>query len=90
VRIAGAPRPIAAPAPLRPIDAEEIARHVETSREGDLDIDREALADLLVRASHLAADHGDVFEQIELSRVIATPAGERPVVVDARARLHPR
>jgi hypothetical protein len=86
VDVAGAPGPIAAPAPLRVIDAEELARHVEASRLGDAQPDRSALADLLRRASFLACH--ERIESLDLCRVIAAARGDGVVVADARATLH--
>jgi len=83
--LAGAPDPIAAPAPLRSIDAEELARHVEASRVGDPQPDRAALADLLRRASFLACH--ERIESLDLCRIIATSRGQGVVVADARAGL---
>ncbi|HWM88432.1 MAG TPA: acetate--CoA ligase family protein [Kofleriaceae bacterium] len=85
VDVAGTPGPIAAPAPLRAIDAEELARHVEASRLGDAQPDRAALADLLRRASFLACH--ERIESLDLSRVIAAARGDGVVVADARATL---
>ena len=85
VDVAGAPGPIAAPAPLRAIDAEELARHVEASRLGDAQPDRAALADLLRRASFLACH--ERIESLDLGRVIAAARGDGVLVADARATL---
>ena len=84
--VVGAPGPVAAPAPLRRIDAEELARHVEASRLGDAQPDRAALADLLRRASFLVAT-SERIESLDLSRVIAAARGDGVVVADARAEL---
>ena len=84
--VVGAPGPVAAPAPLRAIDAEELARHVEASRLGDPQPDRAALADLLRRASFLVATSGRI-ESLDLARVIAAARGDGVVVADARAEL---
>jgi hypothetical protein len=84
--VVGAPGPIAAPAPLRPIDAEELARHVEASRLGDAQPDRAALADLLRRASFLVATTERI-ESLDLVRVIAAARGDGVVVADARVTL---
>jgi hypothetical protein len=85
VDVAGAPGPIAAPAPLRAIDAEELARHVEASRLGDAQPDRAALADLLRRASFLACH--ERIESLDLCRIIAAARGDGVLVADARATL---
>jgi hypothetical protein len=87
VEIAGAPGPIAAPAPLREIDAREIARFVEATRTTDPEPDRDALVSLLVRASHMVVAHEDRFESLDLARVVVAPRGDGAVVVDARAVL---
>jgi hypothetical protein len=84
--VVGAPGPVAAPAPLRRIDAEELARHVEASRLGDPQPDRAALADLLRRASFLVAT-SERIESLDLSRVIAAARGDGVLVADARAEL---
>ena len=84
--VVGAPGPVAAPAPLRRIDAEELARHVEASRLGDPQPDRGALADLLRRASFLVAT-SERIESLDLGRVIAAARGDGVVVADARAEL---
>ncbi|HLU69058.1 MAG TPA: acetate--CoA ligase family protein [Kofleriaceae bacterium] len=86
IDVVGAPGPVAAPAPLRPIDAEELARHVEASRLGDPQPDRAALADLLRRASFLVAT-SDRVESLELTRVITATRSGGAVVADARAEL---
>jgi hypothetical protein len=86
VDIVGAPGPLAAPAPLRAIDAEEIARHVEASRLGDAQPDRAALADVLRRASFLVAASGRIVS-LDLGRVIAAARGEGIVVADASTVL---
>jgi hypothetical protein len=85
--IPGAPGPIAAPAPLRAIDARELARYVEASRTTDPEPDRDALVDLLRRASHMVVAHEKLIESLELSRIIVAPKGEGAVVVDARMTL---
>ncbi|HEU5058135.1 MAG TPA: acetate--CoA ligase family protein [Kofleriaceae bacterium] len=84
--VVGAPGPVAAPAPLRQLDAEELARHVEASRLGDPQPDRAALADLLRRASFLVAT-SERIESLDLARVIAAARGDGVVVADARAEL---
>lgn len=86
VDIVGAPGPLAAPAPLRAIDAEEIARHVEASRLGDPQPDRAALADVLRRASFLVAASGRIVS-LDLGRVIAAARGDGVLVADASTVL---
>ncbi|MCG8421146.1 MAG: acetate--CoA ligase family protein [Proteobacteria bacterium] len=88
--IEGAPEPIAAPAPLQLIDADSIARRVEASRATDPEPDRQALADILIRASHLVVHHSDVIEALYLHRIIVTPQTETTLVADAQAVLGPR
>ena len=88
--IEGVAEPVAAPAPLRRVDAEMIARRVEASRASDPEPDRETLADILVRASHLVIHHSDVIEALYLHRIIVTPRNETTVVADAQAVLTPR
>jgi hypothetical protein len=85
--IPGAGRPIAAPAPLRRADADEIAAALESTRGGDAPPDRAAFADLLVRASFAAVDREAEVEALELARVIVSPKGAGALVVDARTRL---
>jgi hypothetical protein len=89
VEIAGAPDPLAAPAPLRAVDAAALASAAWATRAGDPMPDREALADILIRASHLAVYHQDVLEALYLHRIIVTPRGEASVVADAQAVLLP-
>ena len=45
--------------------------------------DTEALADLIVRLSHFAANHGDDIDAIDLNPVIVHAQGEGVSVVDA-------
>jgi ATP-grasp domain len=85
VDVAGTPGPIAAPAPLRVVEAEELARHVEASRVGDAQPDRHALADLLRRASFLGCH--ERIESLDLCRIIAAAREGGVVVADARATL---
>ena len=86
VDLPGAHEPIAAPAPLREVDAAELARHVEASRAGDLEPDRDSLAQLLLRAAALVADCSRI-EKLEMPRIIAAARGDAAVVVDARVEL---
>jgi hypothetical protein len=83
----GAAAPLAAPAPLRQVDAHELVRLVEATRADDPEPDRDAAADQLVRASHQAVRHQDVKSQLELGRVVVCRKGEGALVVDARATL---
>jgi len=78
---------VAAPAPLRPVDAAALAAAVVASRAGDAEPDRAGLASLLRRASHLVADLGDRLERLELPRVVVGGRGARTVVVDAWCML---
>jgi len=52
-------------------------------------IDMDALCDMMVRLSRLAADFPAI-EEIDLNPVFTHPAGEAPVAVDARLRVMPR
>jgi hypothetical protein len=85
--IPGAGRALAAPAPLRRADADELAAALESSRTGDAPPDRAALAELLQRASLCAAAEEAAVEAIELPRIVVSPKGAGAVVVEARARL---
>lgn len=86
IDVPGAPEPIAAPAPLREVDALDLARHVEATRAGDLEPDREALARLLLGAAALVADCPRI-TKLELPRIVVAARGDAAVVVDARAEL---
>jgi hypothetical protein len=86
----GGPRLLAAPAPLRRADAEELAAALEASRAGDAPPDRAALADLLLRASFAAVVHEADIEVLELGRVLVAPKGGGALVVCARAHLRRR
>jgi ATP-grasp domain-containing protein len=77
----------AAPAPLRLVDAQDLASHVAASRAGDPDPDRTGLANLLRRASHLAVDLGDRLIRLDLPRVVVGGRGARTLVVDAGIEL---
>jgi hypothetical protein len=81
----GAAAPAAAPAPLRLTDALTLAHHLVSTRFGDPEPDRDGLADLLRRASHLVADHEDRIERLELGRIVV--GGTRTLVVDAAIDL---
>lgn len=80
--------PAAALAPLRPIDAQAMARHVVASRAGDKDPDWDALSDLLIHASHMVSENPRLVS-VELNRVIVRTQGDGAVVIDARATLQP-
>jgi hypothetical protein len=80
--------PMAGPAPLRLADARLLAAHLPSSRSGDPDPDRVALANLLRRASHLVVDHEDRIERLLMDRILV--GGPRTMVVDARLVLRPR
>ena len=77
----------AAPAPLRLHDAGTLAAAFAASRAGDPEPDRAGLANILRRASHLAADLDDKLRTLELSRVIVGGRGARSVVADAWCEL---
>ena len=66
LEVPGSPQVIAAPCPLRLIDAEASARTVIASRAGDPEPDRIGLANLLRRASHLVVDQDERLTRIEL------------------------
>lgn len=78
---------LAAPAPLRPLDAHALAVAVVSSRAGDAEPDRVKLANLLRRASHLAVDLAARLSKLELPRVVVGGRGARTLVVDAAAEL---
>jgi len=86
IEVDGLALPAAAPAPLRRIDADELAQVVEASRAGDAEPDRAALADLLLRASHLIASEPRI-AVLEMGRILVGPRGQGAVVVDARLEL---
>ena len=80
-------RPAAAPAPLRRVDAEELAAGLEGSRAGDAPLDRAALAELLIKISLAVVDREADVEALELGRVVVGAKGEGALVVDGRTRL---
>jgi len=84
--VPGAPQ-MAAPAPLRLIDAQTLAGVIGSSRAGDPDLDRAGLANLLRRASHLVVDLDDRILKLELPRIVVGGRGSRTVVVDAWCEL---
>ena len=86
VETPGAPL-AAAPAPLRVLDAEELAGRPVASRAGDPEPDRTGLANLLRRASHLVVDLEDRMKVLELPRVVVGGRGARSVVADAWCEL---
>jgi hypothetical protein len=85
--LSGAPDPVAAVAPLRRIDALAIAKGIAATRQGDERPDHGALADVLVRASRLVADHPDAIKSLELARITVATEGDKTCVVDARTVL---
>ncbi len=85
VDVPGAPATLAALAPLRLIDAVALAAHLPSTRAGDADPDRAALANVLRRASHLAVDLADRIARLELGRIVVSPT--RTLVVDAAIDL---
>lgn len=85
VRISGVTTPLAAPAPLRTADAARLAEAVESSRAGEPEPDREALAELLRRASLMVARHADSIEELRLHRIVVNADGA--TVVDCSADL---
>jgi len=88
VDVPGAAGPTAAPAPLRVVDATALANHLASTRSGDPEPDRVALANLLRRASHFVVDHEDVIERLDLGRIVV--GGTRTLVVDASITLRAR
>lgn len=78
---------LAAPAPLRLVDAQALALQVAASRAGDPEPDRVGLANLLRRISHLAVDLGESIERIDLPRVVVGGRGARTLVIDAFTEL---
>ncbi len=78
---------LAAPAPLRLLDAQQLAAQIISSRAGDAEPDRVGLANLLRRASHLVVDLAGRVTRVELPRVIVGGRGARTLVVDAALEL---
>ncbi len=79
--------PLAAPAPLRMVDALALAGQLLASRASEVEPDRVGLATLLRRTSHFVIDHQTRFRRVELARIVVGARGERTVVVDAYAEL---
>lgn len=79
--------PAAAPAPLRLADAALLAGHLIATRAGEPEPDRVALANLLRRASHLAADLEARVSLLEMSRIVVGSRGDRTLVIDAAIEL---
>ncbi|MBI4511548.1 MAG: acetate--CoA ligase family protein [Deltaproteobacteria bacterium] len=90
LEVPGHPKPLAAPAPLRRADADELASAVESSRAGEAAPDLRALADLLLRASLCAVDQQETVDAIDMGRIVVASKGNGAVVVDARTRLKRR
>lgn len=88
--VSGNLAPVAAPAPLRAEDAAGLTRAVEASRAADPAPDRDTLANILTRASHLAVYHQNVLDALYLHHVTVTSKKRDSVVVDAQAVLLPR
>lgn len=78
---------LAAPAPLRLVDAQLLAAHVVSSRSGESDLDRAGLTNVMRRASHLVVDLDASLARLDLPRVVVGGRGARTVVVDAAAEL---
>ena len=87
VDIPGLPAPLAAPCPLRVVDAWRIAGVLEASRAGEAVLDRTAFAQLLRGVSFAAVDSASRLASLELGRVVVAPEPEGAVVVDCRAKL---
>ena len=88
VEVPGASTPMAAPAPLRVADATQLAAAVTSTRAGEPEPGRVALAGALRRASHLAVDLEDRIERIDLGRIVVGARGGRTMVIDAAIDLH--
>jgi acetyltransferase len=56
---------------------------------GEKGVDVDALVDILIRVSNLACEHPEI-QEMDLNPVFAYPEGQRPVVVDARAKIEVR
>lgn len=78
---------LAAPAPLRLLDAQQLAAQIISSRAGDAEPDRVGLANLLRRVSHLVVDLAPRITRVELPRVIVGGRGARTLVVDANVEV---
>jgi hypothetical protein len=87
VDVPGAGAPVAAPAPLRVADAALLAAAVTSTRAGEPEPDRIALANALRRVSHLAVDLESRIEKIELGRIVIGARGGRTMVIDAFIEL---
>jgi hypothetical protein len=85
LEIPGAPHVAAAPAPLRPVDAQALAAALVASRAADAEPDRAGLANVLRRTSHLVVDLDARLVRLELPRVVVGGRGARTVVADAWA-----
>ena len=88
LEVPGTPTPAAAPAPLTVHDAQDLAAHVPSTRSGDPEPDRVALANILRRASHMVVDLEATIEEMELSRIVV--GGPRTMVIDAAIVLTSR
>jgi hypothetical protein len=78
---------VAAPAPLRLLDAQSLAAQVVSSRAGDAEPDRAGLANVLRRASHLVIDLAPQLQRLDLPRVVVGARGTRTLVIDAATEL---
>ena len=87
LEVPGTPHVVAAPAPLRPVDATALASVLVASRAADAEPDRAGLADVLRRASHLVVDLDTRLVRLELPRVVVGGRGARTVVADAWGTL---
>lgn len=90
LEVAGVPEPAAAPAPLGSVDVAELTSLVQSSRASDPEPDRDALADILVRAAALAVENQEMIEALYLHRIIVTTRSDKSMVADAQAVLVPR
>jgi hypothetical protein len=73
--------------PLRVADAAVLAAAVTSTRAGEPEPDRVALASALRRVSHLAVDLEARIEKIELGRIVSGARGGRTMVIDAAIEL---
>jgi acetyltransferase len=82
---------VVAPAPLSRPEAREMIRGIKGSPilegiRGQEGVDLEALEDVLVRASRLAADFPSIIE-MDLNPIFCYPPGEAPAAVDVRMKV---
>ncbi len=78
-------------APLTDAEAREMLAGIKAAQlldgaRGSPAIDKDALVDILLRVSCLLSDHPEISE-LDLNPVLAAPAGQPSLIVDARIRL---